>query len=112
MATPRVFPEDDMGVGNPNRLRGHDLVGDLLLDQAVLVNPGLMGKGVCPDDRLVRLDVDARDLCQQSRGLVDILGPDSRPEIEKVLSGLDRHHDLFHGAVSGPLADPDRKSVV
>jgi hypothetical protein len=65
-----------------------------------------MGEGVRPDDRLVRLDVDAGDLRQQSRCLVDILGFDPRPEAEQVLPGLDGHHHLFHRAVPRPLADP------
>ena len=92
--------------GDPDRLGGHDLIGDLLLDQAVLVDARLVGEGVGPDDRLVRLDRDARDLRQEPRGLVDVLGLDPRMEAEEVLPGLDGHDDLLHRAIPGPLADP------
>ncbi len=103
---PECLPEDDVGIRDPDRLGGHDLVGDLLLDQAVLVDARLVGEGVGPDDRLVRLDGDARDLREEPRGLVDVLGLDPRLEAEEVLPGLEGHDHLLHRAVPRPLADP------
>ena len=103
---PECLPEDDVRIRDPDGLGGHDLIGGLLLDQAVLVDARLVGKGVGADDRLVRLDGDAGNLREETRGLVDILGLDPRMETEEVFPGLDGHDHLLHRAVPRPLADP------
>ena len=41
--------------------RRHDLIGGGVLQHAVLVDAGFMREGVAPDDRLVRLHVEAGD---------------------------------------------------
>ena len=41
---------------DPDRLRGHDLIGEFLLEDAILVDARLMGKGIIPDDRFVDWD--------------------------------------------------------
>ena len=62
----------------------------------------LVGEGVGADDGLVRLHGNARDLRQQPRGLVEVLGLDPRAVSQQVLPRLDGHDHLFHGGVAGP----------
>src|SRR5439155_719400 len=65
---PGVLAEDEL-VGRPPDVLGlHDLVGQLLLEHAVLVDARLVGERVLPHDGLVRLDVDAGDVGEQPRG--------------------------------------------
>ena len=90
---------------HPHRLRRHDLVRQGVREHPVLVNAGLMGKGVGPDNGLIRLDRNARDGGEQLRGLVDLLGVHPRLHIQEVAPGPDGHHDLFERGVSRSLPD-------
>src|SRR3990172_2991658 len=103
---PRVLAQDELVRGAPDVLGPHDLVRELLLEHAVLVDPGLVRERVLADDRLVGLDVDAGDVGEQARALEDLLGPDPRVHAEEVLARAEGHHDLLQGGVAGPLADP------
>ena len=90
-----------------DRLRLHDLVGQLVLEHAVLVNAGLVCERVVADDRLVDRHRDAGDLRQKLAGRINLLADDVGLHVgEHVLAGLDGHDDFFHGRVAGPLADP------
>src|SRR3990172_8985647 len=54
--SPRQLAEDDLAAGRPADLAGvHDLVGLAHLEDAVLVDAGLVAEGVGTDDRLIRL---------------------------------------------------------
>src|SRR5262249_10221008 len=102
--TPRVLAEDDSGAGGADRVGAHDLVGLLVLEDAVLVNAALMGKGVGADNRLVGLyrhsgagGDQARYARQLSR--IDV-------GIESILrTRAQRHDHFFQGAISRALAD-------
>ena len=59
-APARQLADRQLAAGQPDRLRGHDLVGQRVLDHAVLVDAGLVREGVAADDRLVGLDREAR----------------------------------------------------
>ena len=48
------------GAREAHRLRGHDLVGERVLEHAVLVDARLVREGVAADDGLVGLDGEAR----------------------------------------------------
>ena len=50
---PAMLAEDDAVRGKPDIFRFHDLVGFPVLQHAVLMNAGLVGEGVRPDDGLV-----------------------------------------------------------
>src|SRR5216117_1038890 len=103
---PRVLAQDEL-VGRPSDvLRPHDLVRELLLQHTVLVDPRLVGERVLAHDCLVRLDVDARDVREEPRGLEDLLGLHARVDAEEVLASAKRHHDLLERRVPRPLADP------
>src|SRR5207247_10384860 len=90
----------------PDVRRPHDLVRELLLQHAVLVDARLVGERVLADDRLVRLDVDARDVREEPRGLEDLLGPNARVDAKEGLAGPERHHDLLERRVARARSDP------
>src|SRR5512143_4246891 len=64
-----------------------------------------MCESVRTHDGLVRLDWDAGDLCHQPARAHDLFGVNSRVCAEEVFPRAERHHNLFHGAISCPLAD-------
>ena len=103
--TAGVFSHDQGRLRQTHRLGSHDLVGSRVLEHAVLVDAGLVGEGVGPDDRLVGLDDEAGDRRNQPRSLHDVLALDPGLPGEEVAAGPDGHDDLFHGRVAGPLAE-------
>ncbi len=52
---------------NADGLRRHDFVGLLVLEYPVLMNAGLMGKGIVADDRFVDRNRNAGYLRHQAR---------------------------------------------
>ncbi len=69
--------EHDLRVGHANVPRVDDLVGGALLEHTVLVDAGRVGKGVRPNDRLVGLHRDARQLADQPADRIDPPGIDA-----------------------------------
>src|SRR6266542_3308717 len=69
MAT-AVLSEDQPALGNTHRRGIDDLVGGPFLQEAVLVDAGLVCEGVATDDGLVRLHRHADDLGQQLAGRI------------------------------------------
>ena len=100
-----MLAEDELVGRAPDVLRLHDLVGELLLEHAVLVDARLVGERVLADDGLVRLHVDAGDVREQPRGAEDLFRFHAGLGAEVVLAGVQRHHDFFERGVAGPLAD-------
>jgi hypothetical protein len=72
--TARQLAQDDLRRGQADRLRGHDLVGRRVLQQAVLVDARFVGEGVGADDRLVGLHDEAGHRGDQAGGADDVLG--------------------------------------
>ena len=83
----------------------HDLVGRLCLEQPVLMDARLMGKGVRPDYGLVRLDRRPGHRRDEPARRVYLLAHDPRVEGEDVFPRPQDHDDLFKGGVAGSLAD-------
>src|SRR5690348_2880627 len=54
-------------------LWSHNFVGQRMLNHAILMNSGLMCKGVTSNDRLVRLHGKADDFTQQLAGRKEVL---------------------------------------
>ena len=48
-----MFSHDQPVAGNADGFRRHDLIGQFVLEHAVLVNAGFMRKGIVADDGLV-----------------------------------------------------------
>ena len=76
-----------LAAGQPDRLRGHDLVGQRVLDDAVLVDAGLVGERVAADDRLVGLDREPGQVADQPAGGGDLLGRRRRSRARGTASG-------------------------
>ena len=72
-----VLAQHQIGLGQAHVLGPHDLVGAALLEHAVLMDAGLVGKGVAADDRLVALHLNARDVRHQTAGRHEPLGDDA-----------------------------------
>ena len=83
----------------------HDLVGELVLQHAVLMDSGFVRERVVADDRLVGRHRLSDHLRQQPRGRVDLARVDARSDAHQVVARLHRHHDFFHRAVARALAD-------
>jgi len=100
-----VLAQNDMAVADPDGLGRHDLVGDFLLDQAVLMDAGFVRERVGADNGLVRLHGNAGNLRQQARGFINLVCFDVGVQAKPVFARGQRHDDFFHRRVSGPFPD-------
>jgi len=100
-----MLAQNDMAVADPDGLGRHNLVGDFLLDQAVLMDAGFVRERVGADDGLVRLHGYAGNLRQQARGFINLICFDLGGKAEHIFSRGQRHDDFFHRRVSGPFPD-------
>ena len=75
-----------------------------MLEHAVLVDAGFVGKGVGTDNGLVRLYRVAGDGGYQFGCRHDLGGLDAGLETEYVSTGLDCHHHFFQRSVAGAFA--------
>jgi hypothetical protein len=103
---PAVLAEDEGVVREPDVLGLHDLVGEPVLDDAVLMDPGLVGEGVLTDDGLVALHHEPSHLREEPARGIDAPGVDAGLEVEEVGAGPERHHHFLERAVPRALADP------
>ena len=95
-----------LAAGEPDRLRGHDLVGERVLDHAVLVDPALVGEGVGAHDGLVGLDREAGEVAHQAAGGRDLLGLHAAGQLGELgRARPEGHHDLLERGVAGALAE-------
>ena len=101
-----MLAEHEVGPLQPHVFGPHDLVGPPLLEHAVLVNAGLVRKGIAAHDRLVPRHLNAGDVRHQPAGRHQPLCDDAGVDVVVVAACLERHHDFFQGAVTGPFADP------
>mmetsp|Transcript_8326 Transcript_8326/g.17364 ORF Transcript_8326/g.17364 Transcript_8326/m.17364 type:complete len:345 (-) Transcript_8326:267-1301(-) len=76
-----------------------------MLEDAVLVDARLVGERVGADDRLVRLDGDARVHGHHLGGAHDLACVDVAVDWEVHRPGAQRHHHLLERSVAGPLAE-------
>jgi hypothetical protein len=104
-APARVLAHHEHARVAADRLGRHDLVGLEVLDDAVLVDAGLVGEGVLADHRLVRRHRRAGHHADHARGAVELARGDLGVVPPHVLAGLERHHHLLERGVAGPLAD-------
>jgi len=94
-----VFPDAQV-------FRFDDLVGRPVLEDAVLVDAGGMGKGVGADDGLVGLDRDVHHTAHEPAGAENFLDIDIGMGLEDSMAGLEDHDDFFQGGVPGSFPDP------
>src|SRR4051794_41191332 len=97
-----VLAEHQAALGHAHALRLDDLVGGPLLEEAVLMDAGLVREGVLAHDRLVRLDADPDDLGQQLAARVKQLGLDAGVVRQSIAAGGGRPPDLPARAGAGP----------
>ena len=102
----RVLAEHDLALGQAHRGDVHDLVGQRVAEDAVLVDARLVGEGVAADDRLVGLHRVADHAADQPAGAGDLGRDDAAPQAaERVGAGAEDHRQLLDAHVAGPLPD-------
>ena len=62
--------------GDPDRFRGHDLIGEFLLENSVLMDARLMGEGIIPYDRFIDRNGNTGDLRNQPGRGIDLFAHD------------------------------------
>jgi hypothetical protein len=90
-----VLPEDDLAAFDPDVLGFDDLVGQPVLDHAVLMDARLVRERVLADDRLVPLHRVPGQQRHEPRRAGELARVDRCFHAEQVVPHLDRHHDLF-----------------
>ena len=75
----------------------------------MLVDAGLVGKGVAAHDGGVGRNRLADDARQAAAGGEKLLGDDAGGQVVVVGAGIEPHDDLFQGGVAGPLADAGKR---
>src|SRR4029077_17491288 len=101
-----MFSQNQARIRNAYRLRRHDLVGEWVLQDAVLMDARFVRERVAPDDRLVGLYRGGRDLAQHLAYRVKLFTRHAGVVRISVRAYAHRHHDLFQGSIAGALADP------
>ena len=102
----RVLAKGEYRAGLTDGLGIHDLVGGALPQDAMLVDPRLVGEGIAADHRLVVLDRVAGELGHQLRRRVQLGGIDAGLNVVNVGSNTQCHDDLLDRRVARPLAYP------
>ena len=76
--------------------RPHDLVGAAILENAVLVNTGRMGKSIGAHNGLVGLNRNVHQSTDHAAGPVNLFGVDVSMGLENSGSSAHGHYYLFH----------------
>src|SRR3954471_15800464 len=100
-----MLAEHQRRTRNTNHFGLDDLVGETVLQHAMLVNTGFMGKGVAPHNGFVWLWKDAGEVREELAGAVDLAGFDVALKAQHGLSNPPGHHDLLQRGIAGALAD-------
>src|SRR3989338_2703472 len=103
--TPAVLAQHHAIRGPAHILGAHDFVGLAFLDDAILMDAGLVREGIGADNRLVRLHRKTGDARNHARGRHDLGGVDARVAAKKIAPRTHCHHDLLKRGVAGTLAE-------
>ena len=103
--TSGVLSEDEAGRAVPDQFRCDDFVGGLFFQHAVLMDPGLVGKGIIPDDGFVCRYPHARKLADKGARLLDFIKLQARPCTVEIFTDPKGDGDFFKGCISCPLSD-------
>src|SRR6185503_6787342 len=69
------------------------------------MNPSLMRERIAPDDRLVRLHVEADDTRKHLARRIELSCINTRLERQPICAHAERHHNLFKRRIACPLAN-------
>ena len=92
-------------IRHSHRLRRHDFVGQRILQDSILVNAGLVGKSIAPDDCLIGLHWHARDLAQHLAGRENLFADHAGLVGEAIRPNSHGHHNFFQGCIPRPLSN-------
>eukprot|EP00906_Rhabdomonas_costata_P015262 RCo021954 len=103
---PGVLSQDQGAAAQPDNLRANNLVGLLVLQHAILVDPALVGEGVGPYNRLVGLYGHSSHRSHQLAASVDLIPVQAILQLQRGVMGVQNHSNLLQSGVTGSLADP------
>src|SRR5207249_8183817 len=103
--TPGVFAQHDVVRRHADRLGRDDFVSDRVLQNAVLVDAGLVRESVAPHDGLVALHGDAGEAGEQLARGIKLFGADIRVDRKGVAPEVNGHDNLFQRRVPSPFPD-------
>ena len=102
---PGMLAEHQPRIGNPNRLRSHNFVGQRILQHAILMNAGFVSKRIASDDRLVRLDRNAGNLTEHLARGVKVFADNAGVIGVVVGAHPHSHNDFFQRRIPRALAN-------
>src|SRR5579885_518458 len=100
-----MFTQHQRVLLDTDRLRRHNLVSQSFLQHAVLMNAGFMSEGIAPDNRFVRLNLNARYGREQLTTRINLLRVNTNRIGKKIRSYLKDHYKFFQGSITGALSD-------
>ena len=100
-----MFSENQLPLGNTDRFGRNDFVGERILEDAVLVNAGFVGKRVRAYDRFVRRYRRTCNFRQQAAGGIELFEADIGSYAERGLPHIQQHDDFFQCGISRAFAD-------
>ena len=103
--TSGMLAQYQLGIGHADRLRCHDLVGQRILEYAILMNARFVSKCVAAGNGFVGLYGNSGDFAQQLAGGKKLAAHYTRVVGMQVRTNPHRHHNLFQGSISGTFAD-------
>src|SRR5580698_4626916 len=100
-ATAGVLAEHHPVAGDADRSGRHDLVGERVRKYTVLMNAGLVSKGIAADDGLVRRGSEADDRGEQLAHGVEVIHDDVALNGIAVGANMKSCGNLFESGVTG-----------
>ena len=90
---------------NTHGFRRDHLIGERILQDSILMNPGLVREGIRAHHGLVWRHGDAGNFREQPAGAIQLVQPQPRAGLIAVGAHGQSHRDFFHGRVSGAFAN-------
>ena len=111
-STTAMLGKWQLGLAPAHVLGVHNFVGLTFFQDAVLMNPARMGKGIFSYNGLAALHSQPTHSGNQLGGFHDLLGFQSTGKSAvEILTGFEGHHHLFHGGVAGTLTNAINRAL-
>ena len=100
-----MFAEDQRVSLDADAFRAHDLIGQGVVQHAVLMDAGLVGESVVADDRFVGRRRESGQVLHDAGGPVNLAGVQADLHAEVLAAGGQRHGDFLQCGVAGAFAE-------
>jgi len=95
----RVFSQHESTLGQTYHTGIHDLIGQSVLENPILVNAGFVSKGIGTYDRLISLNSQSGVVGDHTTSRVYLSGNDAAGEVEVLGTSVESHNDFFQGSI-------------